>query len=900
MGIKTIKINHLKNPLGFMMKEDPVVSFKRTNTELVRIKVPGHYDSGEITEINPVYPLPITLLPRTRYEVWVNDSKAWFETGKMSEEWIGEWITTDCSRVPILGKKIIIEKEITKARLYVGCCGLYRFEINGKKVGKEYLTPYFNSYVDWQQVITHDVTKYLKIGKNILESTLAEGIYKGRFGFDEQTDIYGNTLALIAELHVEYSDGSKEVISTDDSWYGRCSNYETAEIYNGVVVHFNKKSNQKVPVRSLDLDKSKLVDRMSPPVIVKETLQNSQAIITPKGELVIDVGQNMVGWLKINTTLFADKNFKIRFFEVLDPEGNVYTANLRSAKAELVYKTDGLAREFEPEFTFYGFRYAHIDIEGLDEIPLEAFTPCVVYSDMEMTGYIETSNPMVNRLFLNALWGQKGNFVDVPTDCPQRDERLGWTGDAQVFAGTAYFNMDCAGFFAKYMEDMWHEQQAREGGVPHFIPSLRKEKSKSGSSAAWGDAATIIPWTTYMHTGDKYLLARQYPNMKAWVEYIRRQERGNYLWDTGFHFADWLALDSARPEKPVGTTPSYMVASAYYLYSTELTAKAADELGYVEDAKNYREHAQKIRKAIQDEFITPNGRIGSDTQTANVIALFMEFATDKEKAAAMLNEKIINNDGYLNTGFVGTAYINRVLSDYGFNDTAYKLLLNRDYPGWLYTVERGATTIWERWNSIKPDGSLGDVSMNSFNHYAYGAVMEWMYRNAAGLQPLTAGFKKIRLAPQPNPRLEWLKVSYESPFGIYRSEWKISKEGIAFIFEIPIGCEAELVLPDAPDDLVENGKILTAGTYQFNYQPTKTYFIEYHLDSPAMEIFEREHLKRWLNENIVGFKELSHIAFIRPFVGSLREFLTAQKIEINKVTEEKLKQEWKQVYSWDN
>ncbi|MDR1703763.1 MAG: glycoside hydrolase family 78 protein [Clostridiales bacterium] len=835
MQIYDIKVNHLAEPLGFMMADTPVLSYKVKGTRGVRQKsvrlraadnADMHnpiYDSGHLVETWPVYPLTHQLVPRTRYYVQVEvitdageygTAQTFFETGKMNETWRGEWITSvqaADNTVPVLGRAFAVNKPLRRARLYVGCAGLYQMTLNGGKVGNEHLTPYCNDYSSWMQVITHDVTDQVMPGENLLEATLAGGWYEGRFALADRRQIYGDTLALIAELHIDYADGSSELICTGEDWYSRKSVYQCAELYDGAVLDFRRDTCTHFGTKVVAMDKRLLTDRLSLPVVEKMTLPVQSSFTTPKGEAVLDFGQNMVGSLRVDTSSFHGKDFTLRFFEVLDEDGNVYLDNLRSAKQAFVYKTDGEVRLVQPQFTYYGFRYVWVN--GLDaDVDTSAFTGVVLYSDMAQTGSITTSDQLVNRLFLNALWGQRGNFVDVPTDCPQRDERLGWTGDAQVFCGTASYNMDTAAFFTKYMYDMWQEQKKAGGAVPHFVPSFADKgeanPTVSQGSAAWGDAATIIPWVNYLHCGDKELLARQYPSMKAWVEYIRSQDTESQgLWLSGFHFGDWLALDNPDKNSSFGATPSEMVASAYYLYSTQLTAKAAAVLGKAEDAKVYKELAERIRKAIQREFVTPSGRIASDTQTANVISLFMGFAIDSKRAATDLDKKLRTNSGHLRTGFVGTAYLCRVLSDNGLNHSAYSLLMNRDYPGWLYEVERGATTIWERWNSIKQDGSLGDASMNSYNHYAYGAVVEWLYRNVAGLQPDEAGpgFKHVRLAPQPDPQLEWVKAAYDSPCGLYRSEWRIMGDELHFEFEIPFGGEASLYLPCAPKEIMMNG-----------------------------------------------------------------------------------------------
>lgn len=930
MKITNIQIDHMTEPMGFLVQDHPVVSYQIVEAQgnaqrSVRICVYDAetlvFDSGVLEHAQPVYVIKAPLSPRTRYEVRiavVSDANeeahtaTWFETGKMDEAWQAQWIAPageETGSVPVLGKVFTLEKAVARARLYVGCAGIYTASLGGVRVGDECLTPYCNDYSAWMQIITHDVTPQLCQGENVLELTVAEGWHQGRFGLQGASKIYGDTPAVIAELHVCFADGTQTVLATDASWYARKSCYVSAGIYDGVTLDYTRSTAEKTPVRILPPCAGKLTDRLSLPVRVKHTLPVANVLTTPKGELCLDMGQNMVGWLRIDTTLFADKDFSIRFFEVLDPEGNVYLDNLRSAKQAFVYHTDGRARVTEPPLSFYGFRYAWV--EGLDTLPREAFTGCVAYSDMEQTGDITTSNVWLNRLFLNALWGQRGNFVDMPTDCPQRDERLGWTGDAQVFCGTANFNMNTAAFYRKYMYDLAFEQQRRNGAVPHFIPSFQdgEDGAHARSSAAWGDAATVIPWTTYLHSGDKTLLAREYPAMKAWLEYIRRQDSGNRLWDSGFHFGDWLALDTPRPERPLGTTPSELVASAYYLYSATLVSKAAAVLGYAADAAQYAALAQEVRTAMQREFITPTGRVASDTQTANVLALFMAFATDPDRTAADLAAKIAANSGHLNTGFVGTAYLCRALSDHGHNEAAWNLLMRRDYPGWLYEVDKGATTIWERWNSIKPDGSLGDVSMNSYNHYAYGAVVEWLYRNAAGLQPLeeAPGGTCMRLSPQPSPRLEGLNASYRAPQGLYRCEWRIAQDGLHFCFEIPFGGTGRLVLPDAPQEILLNGEavpycgelLLHKGIYTVQYMPLKPYFIAYGAESAAAEVMESEPMKRWLQEQLPAFAALPHYVFLEPPTGTLRAYLAGLGVEISDETAAAMRQAWAGIRSWD-
>lgn len=879
------------------------------------------YKSGVITNLSTQYPLDFDLAPRTRYYVHIfvvsdlnelGEATTWFETGKMSELWTALWVgpALDGPKVPNIHKNLTIVGEVESIRAYISCAGLYSITLNGRKAGEEYLTPYCNDYSTWMQVISHDLTNCFNQGENHLELTLSNGWYKGSFTFGRVENIYGSRLAVLAEIHVNYKDGRHQIVSTDNDWSISDSIYDSAEIYDGVLMNTRKIVDQISSPEVLNLGYQKLTDRLSLPVKVMDELSVCRIFKTSKGETCLDFGQNMVGWVSVNTESFPSKDFSLQFFEELDPEGNVYIDNLRSAKASFVYLSDGRTRKVEPEFTYYGFRY--VQLTGLDEVSIDAFTGRVIYSEMKQRGMVETSNALVNKLFQNALWGQKGNFVDVPTDCPQRDERLGWTGDAQVFCGTALYNMDSTAFYEKYLYDLRNEQRKLAGGVPVVVPTFATghptNEMLKASVAGWGDAATVIPWSNYLHTGDKNLLARHYPMMKSWVDFIRNHASDNDLWDKDFQLGDWLALDNPDHKSMFGMTPSSLVASAYYLYSTELTQQAAEELGYVEDVSELRSLAARISTSIKEEFITKNGRVASDTQTADVLALQMGFAYDPSRTIKSLSSKIRANKGHLNTGFVGTAYLCQVLSNFGENDMAYKLLLNKEYPGWLYEVEKGATTIWERWNSIQVDGKLFDAGMNSFNHYAYGSVIEWVYRNAAGIQPTIkgAGFRIIRYAPQPNPRLEWLKSSYDSECGIYRSEWSIHSDCLQFTLEIPFNGSAELKLPNVPKMIqlndnpfvYEEGMTLGAGHYKIVYTPTQSYYPVYNLQSSFETVLDHPKLFASIASMIPEILSVSPL-LLQNFPGNVVDLLQASNIQIKQETVTEINDLWSKIRSWD-
>lgn len=891
MKIERLKVNHISSPMGFELGR-PVLSWVVSestgkNQKSARIRVAEDaameqilFDSGMREDVSSLgFTLPCELQSATRYwwDVTVEaddgdlgaSESAWFETPAVMQELTGDMIGCEAElNVCEFFRTVSLPQSVRSARAYVTSLGIFELRINGCRVGNEYLTPYCNDYDSWHQVITFDVTDDLKQGENVISAVVAPGWYSGYFGFEGKNKIYGDELGLFLSLSVECEDGSVQTISTDGSWQARECAVRSAEIYHGEVYDPGFMAGQIYGTKVLDFDKNKLEPRRSLPVVVKETLPPKRILHTPKGETVIDLGQNMVGWLAFKCAAPKGTKIYLQYGEVLQ-EGCFYRENLRSAKAEFTYISDGEEHWVRPHLTFYGFRY--VKVEGwVGELKAEDFIGEVIYSDMDVTGHVETSNPLVNRLFLNALWGQKGNFVDVPTDCPQRDERMGWTGDAQVFSGTAAFNMDTHAFYSKFGYDMLREQENFGGCVPMVIPSFGM---KSGGSSAWADAATVIPWAQYVYNGDKAILEQQYPSMKMWLEHIRKQDDGRGLWQVGFHFGDWLALDGDDPTIPTGATERFYVASAYYFLSATLTAKAARVLGKLEDAEEYEALAEKVKAALRSEYFTETGRLAVPTQSGYLIALAFGFCPEEFKArvAEDLHKRLQKDQGKLRTGFVGTPYLCKVLSEYGYNEMAYTLLLNPDCPGWLYPVRMGATTIWERWNSILPDGKLNPEGMNSLNHYSYGAVAEWMYRWMGGINPVeeAPGFSKIKWSPRPDFRMSRAAVRCETASGTYESKWAIDGERLRFTLTVPFGCCAEADLPDAPEGV--SGGVLGAGTHEISYVPTKPYVKRCSAEMLAWDLFavpeakacilaELPHLEG-LTEGVLKSKTLMSMAF---------------------------------------
>ncbi|MCI5811254.1 MAG: glycoside hydrolase family 78 protein [Clostridiales bacterium] len=845
MKIERLKINHLTTPLGFRLDEPQLswVVTESTGTKPVWARVEAAadasfanllYDSGKRDDLNPLAcPLPLTFAPRTRYfwrvTVCADDgdcgsASSWFETGKMDEPFAGQWIAAPFEKTvhPILRRTFTLDGAAEDARLYITGLGLYEAYLNGQPVTDEVLTPFYNDYNFWVQVQTYDVTGLLRAGENVLDVYLGNGWYKG-FGPNEsdgsRTELYGDRMQMLAELRAVLPDGKSFCLASDESF--RCHTGPVLEstIYDGEIYDARLADPGEdgwAAAVSVDAPVGAAADRLSTPLRRHEAIKPVKLLHTPAGEQVLDFGQVITGWVEADVLLPAGAEMALDYGELLQHD-NFYNENLRSAKAHFSFTSDGKPAHVRPHFTFYGFRF--VRVTGIEAVNPDDFTAYVIHSDLERTGFLETSNAKVNRLIQNAWWGQRGNFVDVPTDCPQRDERLGWTGDAEVFAPTASFNMDTAAFYRKYLYDMALEQATLGGAVPFVVPDVLGqihrhfgEENHDYGSCAWADAAVMIPWTLYRFYGDKSMLAEQFPQMMAWVDWVETQDETHFggprLWLRGFHFADWLALDNPVAGSCFGGTDCYYVASAYYYYSTYLTARAAEALGDQANAKKYDQRAEEIRAAFRKEFFTATGRIAEPTQTAMLLALSMNLAPDEARPRLVrdLRKKLEARNMHLDTGFVGTYHLMRTLSSVGLGACAYTLLLNEDYPSWLYEVNMGATTVWERWNSVLPDGLVSDTGMNSMNHYSYGAVVEWMYRCMCGLNAIEPGFASARIAPMSDDRFDWVRAEYASASGTYRSGWQRENGVLTYTVEVPFGATAVFVPESADARLEINGK----------------------------------------------------------------------------------------------
>jgi len=744
-------------------------------------------------------------------------------------DWIGPGLEDDISKpgpAPMLRTAFRLNGEISRARAYVTSRGLYEFHLNGRRVGDEVLTPGWTSYNNRLQYQTYDVTTLLKNGENAIGALLGNGWYRGEIGFSKQRNFYGNKLALLMQIDVTYSDGREQTIVTDQNWKSATGPILMSEIYHGETYDARLEQrgwtmpgfdqSQWSAVKTADYPKTNLIAPAGPPIHKIDEIKPVKILKTPAGDTVVDMGQNMVGWVRLDVQGPAGTSVTLRHAEVLDKEGNFYTENLRNAKQTVQYTLKGGGSEtFEPHFTFQGFRYVAIDgYPGT--LTLDSLTGVVIHSDMAKSGEFESSLPLINQLQHNIIWGQKGNFVDVPTDCPQRDERLGWTGDAQVFARTAAFNYDVAGFFTKWLKDLAADQ-LENGSVPFVIPDVLSRPGRpSAGSAAWADSAVIIPWTMYLVYGDKRFLEEQYESMAKWVEYMRQRAGDDYLWTGDFHFGDWLAFATTRSDYPGATTGKDYIATAFFAHSTDLLARVARVLGRTEDAARYEQLLSKIKEAYRREFVTENGRVAEDTQTAYALALEFDLLPENlRQVAARRLAADLRDRKHLTTGFVGTPYLCHVLTRYGYLDEAYLLLKREQYPSWLYPVKQGATTIWERWDGQKPDGSFQDKGMNSFNHYAYGAIGDWMYRVMAGIEldPAVPGYKHILVQPQPGGGFTSVKATHETMYGKVSSAWRLKDGNFELAVQIPANTQATVRLPKAKSGQVtESGKPISQGS----------------------------------------------------------------------------------------
>jgi alpha-L-rhamnosidase len=797
-----------------------------------------------------------------RVRVWGADGSAsdWSESAVVeaalldAADWSAQFVrpawdedTSKTNPGPLLRREFSLRAGVKQARLYVSALGLYEAQINGQTVGDHVMTPGWTSYHHRLRYQIFDVTALLREGPNAIGAMLGDGWFRGRMGFGGgRKNIYGDRIALLAQLEVTYADGSTQTIVTDENWKAARGPIQMNNIYDGETYDarleqagwsesgFDDKAWDRVTPVKWDL--TTLFAPMGPAVRRTEEVAPVKLITSPSGKLILDFGQNLVGRLRIKVRGSAGQTVTIRHAEVLE-HGELGVRPLRYAKATDSYTLRGGGEEvYEPRFTFHGFRYA--EITGwpgkLDRTDIVAE---VCHSDMERTGWFECSNALLNRLHENVRWSMRGNFLDIPTDCPQRDERLGWTGDIEVFSPTASYIYDASGFLTSWLRDLAAEQKEL-GGVPFVVPTTMPKASPP--AAAWGDAATVIPWVLYQRFGDQGVLAAQFESMCAWTDLLESIAGDSRLWDTGFQFGDWLD-PAAPPDRPGDArTPSFLIATAYFARSAELTALAAGVLGREADAAHYGKLASEVRAAFNREYVTPTGRTLSDTATA--YSLVLQFALlpteeQRQKAGKRLAELVRAAGFRISTGFVGTPLICDALCSTGYADTAFRLLTQTRNPSWLYPVSMGATTIWERWDSMLPDGSINPGEMTSFNHYALGAVADWMHRTIGGLAPAEPGYRRLEFVPKVGAGITHAEARHLTPYGMAACAWKITDGSMTVSVEVPANTTAVVTLPGKAEAAsVEVGS--GSYTWTYPYQDGRAKRAHLTIDSKLSEIID--------------------------------------------------------------
>ncbi len=878
MNIKKFTTEYRKNPIGLDVTAPRfswILTSKKDNVMQTAYQLLVTCDGEEVWNTGKVESQESVLVayqgsdlqPETRYDVslsvWNNKeeevkAQSFFETAlihpqQMEAYWIASGFKEGNEACPVFTKTFNLgAKKVVKARLYATAHGLYEAELNGRRVSENYFAPGWTSYNNRLQYQTYDVTGML-CQSNSLVFTLADGWYCGPYSYMMTKNNYGTETCLLAELHLEFDDGTTQTIATDDSWTVGEGPIRSSQIYLGETIDstFDPVNVSKVKAQPRNEDKKNLVAQENEPVHITLRTPAKELIITPKGEQVLDFGQNMSGVVELHLHGFKGQKIVLRHAETLDRDGNFYTESLRQAVSIDTYICNGEEQIFKPHFTFHGFRY--ICVEGMElnaeNVNLKDFIACTMNSDMEETGTFLCSDDRVNQLWSNINWSMRGNFLDIPTDCPQRDERLGWTGDAQIFASTASYLRNTALFYEKWLRDLKAEQTS-EYGVPQTVPNIL---GNDAGIAAWSDAAAIIPWVIYETFGDVKVLEDQYESMKGWVDYITDHCEANGLWQSGNQNGDWLALDKEESADRTGATDKYLVANAYYFKSCTIVAKVAELIGKKDEAASYAKLAKEIRKAFNLEYITATGRMVSETQTGCVLALHFNLADEKYRDRIMrsLLQNIAAHTKHLSTGFVGTPYICHALSENGYHDLAGTIFMQEDYPSWLYAVKRGATTIWERWNSIKQDGSFDESGMNSLNHYAYGSIGEWMVKKLLGINMVEAGYKKFRVEPKFILGITCAEGKFESVYGTISSSWVCENGTITVDVNVPVNTTAEIILPEKSESMV-----VGSGKYHYEYETqTNLEKDRFTMDSTLVQLLEEPLTRELFNQYAPGALE---------------------------------------------
>ena len=770
---------------------------------------------------------PLTSRQKVYWQVryWNQDGapSAWsetqhFELGLLNNsDWQAKWVGLNTAKDSVRGRgKVLIHKpqylrkgfevpdKVASARLYITSKGVFDVSVNGTDVSDDVMSPGFTTYDKRIETLSYDVTDLLVSGQNAIGIELAAGWYSGRLLWGNTP--WDNTISpkILAQLEITMGDGSKKLILSDSSWKGITNGpLQFAEIYDGEIYNANLEMPNWTTADFDDTDWTSVTTseidagvKLEPKrhTAVKDKIKLRPSDITKKdGAVIFDLKQNMVGVPLVEVPMKKGDTLKIRFAEMLSPDGSFYTKNYRSAHSTDYYvAAEDDIITYKPKFTFHGFRY--VELSGFDpskEPSKDWVTGIVQYSDFDDNGTFTSSHDKLNQLQSNIVWGLRGNFFDIPTDCPQRDERLGWTGDAQVFGPTSMFNAEVYKFWASWMQSV-REAQLEDGAIPWTVPDSRGNKI---GSAGWGDVCTIIPWKIYLRTGDKKILEENFETMKDWLKY-HESVTENYISKMGF-FADWLQPLPENGDNR-GDTSKSLIGTAFFAHSANLTAKTAKALGKTEEFEKYDALYKTVANAFENKFFE-NGKVKgvAETQTSYLLALAFDLLEEDKKANAkkFLLQKIADADNHLRTGFLGTPLLSEVLDETGEIDLMYKLLFNETYPSWFYSINQGASTIWERWNSYNKEEGFNPMNMNSLNHYAYGAIGEWMYERIAGIAPLEAGYKTIKIAPQPNAPLTSASASYATPYGKVSSSWEINEDKFRLKVLVPPNSSAQITIP---------------------------------------------------------------------------------------------------------
>ena len=892
-----LKTEYRVNPIGLDVAR-PAFSWKlRSDRRGVRQRAcritvwdkdTGVWDSGRMETEQSLYHVyaGAALKARTSYRVTVEvtDNQGetaaidgCFETGlmdyrTMKADWITHAFEDGLEPCAVFEKAFSLSGPLSRARAYVTSLGVYAMRLNGQRVGEERFAPGWTSYQKRLQVQTYDLTGYLR-ENNTLSVTVGNGWYKGVLGFYGQGDHYGARTALLCRIELDYTDGTTQTIATDESWLTSTGPRRYSEIYHGETIDYSLPEQPRLPAKKYACTKEILVGQESEAVRIIQRVPVKELLHTPNGDTVLDFGQNLTGVVEARLRLPRGTKVTLRHAEALDEKGNLFTANLRTARATDTYICSGEEDVFLPEFTYHGFRYVGID--GLETVDPAAFTACVLHTDFARPGSFSCSDARITRLWQNVDWTMRSNYLDIPMDCPQRDERLGYTGDAEIFLPTALFHGDLALLYRKWLRDL-RVEQTEEFGVPLSVPDILRTRT---CVSIWHEAATIVPWLLWETYGDRRVLEEQYESMASSVEYTRRLAGEGGLLQSGqsSQFGDWLALDYPKGpfrktpegtlfpsnEEKGGGTDLHLIGNAYYLYSIDIMAKTAAVLGKAEDGKKWRALYEDVLQKFRAEYVTPNGRLLSDTQTAAALALRFGLVEEKHRRRVLdvLRLNLIRNKKHLRTGFVGTEYLPHVLSQNGLHQLMGDILFKEDCPSWLYAVGLGATTVWELWDGVNEDGSFNLFEMNSLNQYGFATVGDWLVKELAGLRALEPGYKRSCIAPRPVKGIPALSASYETPYGKLSVDFLCRDGQIKAHVRVPENTTAEVSLPERETET------LGSGDYDFVYETAHSFEAEPYSEDSTLGLLLSEPLaERYFSERA---PELASSGFIRTFVANM-------------------------------